>query len=58
MDFICRNCGRTQSAKIERERGGVTFDEALSYGWVLEGESMFCPFCAGNEEKLRKVFGV
>lgn len=55
--FECA-CGRAQSYAPAGEPGGITADEAVECGWVkLTDGKWSCPFCSGNMDKLKKVFG-
>ncbi len=49
-------CGRVQRIVAADQPGGCTEEEAKSVGWVRDGDSWSCPFCSGNEDKLRRVF--
>lgn len=57
-DFVCNQCDRKQSYAPADERGGVTMEEAQTVGWrkVSVEDYWLCPFCSGNEDKLREVF--
>ncbi len=63
-------CGREQGYTPEGQHGGVTAEEARLVGWqywntvavrqgvrVCSGGGWYCPFCAGDLENLRRVFG-
>ena len=57
-EFKCFLCPRIQSYAPKGVSGGIDESEALQIGWSkVENEwKWLCPFCAGNEDKLRQVF--
>jgi hypothetical protein len=55
-DFSC-SCGRRQHRAPEGLRGGITTKEAELIGWRLVNGEWRCPFCCGNVEALKSVFG-
>lgn len=46
--FDC-DCGRQQSAHIGEA-------SAVLVGWKFDEKGAHCPFCAGNEDKLKGSF--
>ena len=54
--FRCVNCDRQQPYAPAGVPGGVTELEAQACGWDLGEAGWRCPFCAGNEERLERVF--
>lgn len=58
MKKIACACGRSQTIVPADAGGGCTEAEAESVGWVRALDAWVCPFCAGNVEKLRRVFDV
>lgn len=51
-------CGRTQSYAPLDISGGVTEEEAQSFGWRPSTDGKWlCPIDSGNEELLGKIFG-
>jgi hypothetical protein len=56
IDFECA-CGRKQSYAPPGISGGITESEAVIVGWEQDGwGDWHCPFCAGNEDKLKAIF--
>jgi hypothetical protein len=54
--YRCK-CGREQTAEHVLFSGGINRDCAEQLGWTFF-DVVKCPFCAGNIEKLRKLFDV
>jgi hypothetical protein len=54
--IACRKCGRSQSVVPGNVTGGITELEAQTLGWARDELGWLCPFCTGNDAKLRKVF--
>ena len=53
----CVECDRSQGIVPARKPGGVTELEAQSFGWKSDNDGFWhCPFCTGNEDKLRRIF--
>jgi len=50
-------CGREQTAKCDGFPGGISTKIAEFVGWRQINGQWSCPFCTGNEENLKKVFG-
>lgn len=49
-------CGREQMAAHPDFPRGVGPKSAEGVGWVRSVDRWFCPYCSGNEDKLRAVF--
>lgn len=51
-DYECFLCHRKQSKNISE-------NIALAVGWakVVSEDKWLCPFCSGQEDKLKAVFG-
>lgn len=54
--FRCA-CEREQPAEHEGFPGGIGTSTAELIGWRKIGGQWTCPFCTGNEENLKRVFG-
>lgn len=52
----CIECDRVQGIAPAGVGGGVTEVEAQSFGWKRDDNGWHCPFCTGNEDKLREIF--
>ena len=53
----CCECDRVQGVAPAGKAGGVTELEAQSFGWERDDDGFWhCPFCTGNEDKLRAIF--
>lgn len=55
--YVC-SCGRMQTKTVKGLSGGVSESVAELIGWRKINGLWVCPFCSGNIENLKRVFGV